>query len=213
MHPQASAPVPVSIIVAMAANRAIGKDNRMPWHLPADLKHFKEATLGCPVIMGRKTFESILASLGKPLPGRRNIVITRNPAFQYPGITSAATPEAALAAARSPMAPANPPAPTVSAMAPMASMVPAVPAVPVVSTVPAVPAVPAEVFVIGGAEIYCALLPLAQRIVATEIGRAFDGDAFFPALDPHQWRETARQPQPASGTPSVTFDFVEYRRQ
>ena len=207
MHPQASAPVPVSIIVAMAANRAIGKDNRMPWHLPADLKHFKEATLGCPVIMGRKTFESILASLGKPLPGRRNIVITRNPAFQYPGITSATTPEAALAAARSPMAPANPPAPTVSAMTPMASMVSAV---PVVSTVPAVPA---EVFVIGGAEIYCALLPLAQRIVATEIGRAFDGDAFFPALDPHQWRETARQPQPASGTPSVTFDFVEYRRQ
>ena len=60
------------MIVAMAANRAIGKDNRMPWHLPADLKHFKETTMGCPVIMGRKTFESILASLGKPLPGRTN---------------------------------------------------------------------------------------------------------------------------------------------
>ena len=189
MHTAASAPMQVSIIVAMAANRAIGKDNRMPWHLPADLKHFKTTTLGSPVIMGRKTFESILATLGKPLPGRRNIVITRNPAFHHPQITSATTPEAALAAACSLMTRADPPAPTVSAM------------------------VPDEVFVIGGAEIYRALLPLAHRIIATEIGRSFDGDAFFPALDPHQWRETARQPQPASGTPAVTFDFVEYRRQ
>ncbi len=189
MNTQASAPVQVSIIVAMAANRAIGKDQRMPWHLPADLKHFKDTTLGSPVIMGRKTFESILASLGKPLPGRRNIVITRNPAFHYPEITSVTTPEAALAAARSLMVPAGPHAPRVLA----ASL--------------------SQVFVIGGAEIYRALLPLAHRIIATEIGRAFDGDAFFPALDPHQWRETARQPQPASGTPSVTFDFVQYRRQ
>lgn len=179
----------VSIIVAMAANRAIGKDNRMPWHLPADLKHFKHTTQGCPVIMGRKTFESILATLGKPLPGRRNIVISRNPAFHHPEITSVTTPEAALAAARSPLVSKEPPAPTVSGVSPV------------------------EIFVIGGAEIYRALLPLAQRIVATEIGREFKGDAFFPALNPQLWRETARTPQPVSGTPEVPFDFVEYRRQ
>lgn len=63
----------ISMIAAMADNRVIGKDNQMPWHLPADLKHFKRLTLGKPVVMGRKTFESI----GKPLPGRRNVVISR----------------------------------------------------------------------------------------------------------------------------------------
>lgn len=63
----------ISMIAAMANNRVIGKDNQMPWHLPADLKHFKRLTLGKPVVMGRKTFESI----GKPLPGRRNVVISR----------------------------------------------------------------------------------------------------------------------------------------
>ncbi|MCF8217525.1 MAG: type 3 dihydrofolate reductase [Bacteroidales bacterium] len=63
----------ISIIVAIAKNRVIGKDNKMPWHLPADLKHFKKVTYGFPIIMGRKTFESI----GKPLPGRKSIIISR----------------------------------------------------------------------------------------------------------------------------------------
>lgn len=64
----------ISMVAAMANNRVIGKDNQMPWHLPADLKHFKQVTLGKPVIMGRKTFESI----GRLLPGRRNIIISRS---------------------------------------------------------------------------------------------------------------------------------------
>ncbi|MBZ9612247.1 type 3 dihydrofolate reductase [Rheinheimera maricola] len=64
----------ISMVAAMAANRVIGKDNAMPWHLPADLKHFKQVTLGKPVVMGRKTFESI----GRTLPGRRNVVISRS---------------------------------------------------------------------------------------------------------------------------------------
>ncbi len=68
----------ISIIVAMGRNRVIGKDNDLIWHLPADLKHFKETTMGKPVIMGRKTFESI----GKPLPGRTNIVVTRNSQYK-----------------------------------------------------------------------------------------------------------------------------------
>ncbi len=177
------------MIVAMAANRAIGKDNRMPWHLPADLKHFKQTTMGCPVIMGRKTFESILATLGKPLPGRLNIVVTRNPGFARPGVVTATTPEAALGAAERPGPAGEAYPPTVSGDR------------------------PGEVFVIGGAEIYRAMLPLARRIVVTEIKQNVDGDAFFPALDLHIWREVSRRPQPASGTPPVDFDFVEFRRQ
>ena len=184
----------VSMIVAMAANRAIGLNNRMPWRLPADLKHFKATTIGCPVIMGRKTFESILASLGKPLPGRRNIVITRNPAFSHPGVTTAATPELALAAAQRPVSVEESPAPSVSGQ--LSDEIS--------------DENPDEVFVIGGAEIYRAMLPLARRIVVTEIRQTFAGDAFFPALDPHLWREVSRRPQPKSGTPEVDFDFVEY---
>ncbi|MDO6637170.1 type 3 dihydrofolate reductase [Pseudoalteromonas carrageenovora] len=82
----------ISMIAAMANNRVIGLDNKMPWHLPADLQHFKRVTTGKPVIMGRKTFESI----GRPLPGRRNIIITRNNEYSAPGIETVTTPEAAL---------------------------------------------------------------------------------------------------------------------
>ncbi|ASM51206.1 dihydrofolate reductase [Pseudoalteromonas espejiana DSM 9414] len=80
------------MIAAMANNRVIGLDNNMPWHLPADLQHFKKVTTGRPVIMGRKTFESI----GRPLPGRRNIIITRNENYSASGIETVTTPEAAL---------------------------------------------------------------------------------------------------------------------
>lgn len=73
----------ISHIVAYTKNRVIGRDNAMPWHLPADLAHFKRVTLGKPIIMGRKTFESI----GRPLPGRQNIVVTRDEQFQAEGIT------------------------------------------------------------------------------------------------------------------------------
>lgn len=72
----------LAAIVAMGRNRCIGIDNSLPWYLPEDLKHFKAKTLGKPVVMGRKTFESI----GKPLPGRTNIVITRNPEWSAPGV-------------------------------------------------------------------------------------------------------------------------------
>lgn len=77
----------VSLIVGMAENGVIGRDNALPWHIPADLQYFKRATLGKPVIMGRKTFESI----GRPLPGRTNIVLTRQPGFAAEGVRVAAT--------------------------------------------------------------------------------------------------------------------------
>lgn len=71
----------ISLIVAQSKNHVIGKNNKMPWHLPADLKNFKNITMGKPIIMGRRTFESI----GKPLPGRRNIVISRDTHLQIAG--------------------------------------------------------------------------------------------------------------------------------
>jgi dihydrofolate reductase len=85
----------LSAIVAMSENRVIGNDNRLPWHLPADLQHFKLVTLGKPIIMGRKTFESI----GRPLPGRQNIIVTRDVDFLAPGCVVVHSIEAAISAA------------------------------------------------------------------------------------------------------------------
>jgi dihydrofolate reductase len=73
----------ISFVVAMDENRAIGKDNDLPWYLPNDLKHFKKTTMGKPIVMGRKTYESI----GKPLPGRENIVVTRDQSYEAEGTT------------------------------------------------------------------------------------------------------------------------------
>lgn len=85
----------VSLIAALDRNGLIGADNRLPWHLPADLARFKALTMGKPVIMGRRTHESI----GRPLPGRRNIVLSRDPAFSAPGCVVVRGVEEALAAA------------------------------------------------------------------------------------------------------------------
>ncbi len=83
----------LSMVVATANNRVIGKDNDMPWHLPADLAYFKKNTLGKPVIMGRKTYESI----GRPLPGRQNIVISRDINYKAEGVETVTSVDAALA--------------------------------------------------------------------------------------------------------------------
>ena len=83
----------VYLVAAVAANGIIGKDGKLPWHLPEDLKHFKRVTLGHPVIMGRKTWESLKG----PLPGRENIVITRQTGYDAPGAALARSLEAALA--------------------------------------------------------------------------------------------------------------------
>ncbi|MCJ8320439.1 MAG: type 3 dihydrofolate reductase [Colwellia sp.] len=83
----------LSLIVATANNRVIGKDNDMPWHLPADLTYFKKTTLSKPIVMGRKTFESI----GRALPGRRNIVLSRDKNYQAEGIEVVTSVEQALA--------------------------------------------------------------------------------------------------------------------
>lgn len=91
-----TAPTPLlTLVVAYARNRAIGRDNALPWRLPGDLAHFKRTTLGAPIVMGRKTWES----LGRPLPGRRNIVISRDAAYAAAGADVAGSIDAALALA------------------------------------------------------------------------------------------------------------------
>ncbi|MEZ5580289.1 MAG: type 3 dihydrofolate reductase [Candidatus Competibacteraceae bacterium] len=84
-----------TLIAALARNRVIGRDNRLPWHLPADLRFFKQVTMGKPLLMGRRTWESI----GRPLPGRRMIVLSRDPAYHVPGCTVARSLDEALAIA------------------------------------------------------------------------------------------------------------------
>ena len=92
--PTATAPPRICLIAALAANGVIGKNNALPWHLPADLKRFKSLTMGRPVVMGRKTHESI----GRPLPGRRNLVITRNRGYSAPGCEVVHSLDEAIAA-------------------------------------------------------------------------------------------------------------------
>jgi dihydrofolate reductase len=89
-----SAPL-ITLVVAVADNGVIGRDNTLPWHLPDDLKRFKQLTLGKPIVMGRKTFDSI----GRPLPGRHNIIVTRDPNYHREGVTVVHDVDAALRAA------------------------------------------------------------------------------------------------------------------
>lgn len=84
--------IPLAMIAALAQNRVIGLDNKMPWHLPADLKHFKAMTLGKPIVMGRKTWDS----LGRPLPGRLNLVVSRQPDLHLEGAETFGSLDAAL---------------------------------------------------------------------------------------------------------------------
>jgi len=158
----------LTLIAAVARNGVIGVDNRLPWHLPADLQHFKALTLGNTVIMGRKTWESLPAKF-RPLPGRRNVVVTRDGSYRAEGAVVALSLPAAIEAAET-----------------------------------------GEAFVIGGAELYAAALPLADRLELTEIDAAFEGDTHFPAIDPHRWRETARETHRAEA--GFDYAFVSYRK-
>ena len=94
--------IPIVIVVGMGkSRRVIGKENGLLWHVPADMKRFKALTLGHPIIMGRKTFESILEILGKPLPGRTNIVVTRDQNYHHDGVKVAHSLEEAITFAQS----------------------------------------------------------------------------------------------------------------
>lgn len=123
-------------IAAMALNRVIGADGKIPWHLSADLKFFKRTTLGHVIVMGRKTYES----LGRPLPGRENWVITR--AGEIPGVRIFRDPGAV-----------------------------------------GEPADGRTLFVVGGAQIYTALLPRCEEVLLTVVKRSVEGDTFFPVFE------------------------------
>lgn len=157
----------LTLIVATERSNGIGVNNALPWRLPEDLAFFKRTTSGHTILMGRKTFESI----GRPLPNRRNIVITRNPDWQHPGTETAGSLQQAAAMAGE-----------------------------------------GEVFVIGGAEIYREALPLAARLIVTEIAADFSCDAFFPAIDPAVWDIVSREPH-QSAEQGFAYAFVIYRRR
>ena len=143
----------IALIYARAANGTIGKDGAMPWHLPEDLAHFKQLTSGCPVVMGRKTWDSLPARF-RPLPGRRNIVITRQSDWSQNGVQRASSlPEALQIAEQQDGG---------SSSSSSSS----------------------TVWIMGGAQIYAQALPLADRVEVTEIAQDFDGDAFAPVLGP-----------------------------
>jgi dihydrofolate reductase len=158
----------LNLIVATANNNVIGLGGKMPWHLPAELAYFKQVTMGHPIIMGRKTFESI----GRPLPGRRNIVVSANLGWRHDGVEVAASVSAALALADGQSA-----------------------------------------FVIGGATLYTAALPIADRVYLTSIHANVDGDTFFPPLLETEWRETSRQPRRKDDKNAYDVDFIVFDRQ
>ena len=150
----------------MSSNRAIGLDGQMPWHLSADLKRFKHITMGHPIIMGRLTFEAI----GKPLPGRTNIIVSRNPAYKPEGCIVVDSVEAAINHACS---------------------------------------LSDEVFVIGGATLYEATLPIADTLYITQINQEFEGDTFFPDVDRNHWIEVEREDVAYDAKVSFTYSFLK----
>ncbi len=157
----------LSLIVAYAQNRTIGRDNKLPWKLAGDLAHFKRTTLGHPIIMGRKTWDS----LGRPLPGRRNIVISRDTTKAAAGAEFVASLDEALGR----LAPNE------------------------------------DAYIIGGAQIYQQALPHADHVVATEVQAVVEGDAFFTALDPKEWKEVSRLSHPPEN--GLAYDIVQYDRR
>lgn len=161
----------LSLIVAKADNGVIGVNNQLPWHLSEDLKNFKARTLAKPIIMGRKTFES----LPGVLPGRPHVVISRNSDYELPDNCHLANDlDAAIAIAKSLQNQESP-----------------------------------ESVVIGGGEIYQAALEKVSRLYITEVHQIVAGDAYFPDLDPHVWREVERQDFKGD----IDYSFVVYERQ
>ncbi len=157
------------LIYARAANGVIGINGTLPWHLPEDLAHFKRTTLGGPVIMGRKTWDSLPPKF-RPLPGRTNIVVTRQPDWSETGAQRASDLREALQLCEQ----------------------------------------AADVWVIGGAQLYALAEPLAHSAVVTEIEQNFEGDAFAPTLGA-AWHETARERHVAAN--GLPFSFVTYTRR
>lgn len=157
----------LTLVVAVAKNGVIGRGGVLPWRLGSDMKRFKAATMGKPVLMGRRTWDSLPK---KPLPGRQNLILTRDADFKADGAWVYTDIDAMLAAAR--------------AMAKAGGV--------------------DDVCVIGGAQLYNAVLPQADRIILTEVNLAPDGDAWLH-LDLSGWREISREPVARGETDDADF--------
>jgi dihydrofolate reductase len=166
---------PLAIVVALAENGAIGRDNRLIWRLKTDLRRFREVTWGKPLLMGRRTFESI----GRPLPGRETIVLTRGRRFASPGILVAYDWDEAVAQAEA------------SAERMGAD----------------------EIAVVGGAQVYQAALPFADRLRLTLVHAAPEGDTFFPDYDRAAFREVRRQRHATGPDDEHPFTFIDLERR
>lgn len=153
----------IVIVAAVARNGVIGVDGGLPWRLPDDLSRFKRLTMGNALVMGRATFESI----GRPLPGRTNIVLSRRAEWSHEGVEAAGSLDQALEIAR-----------TRGEVA----------------------------FIAGGAEVYRAALPQADRLELTEVDAEPEGDTWFPPVDWSEWNEVSREEH--SGFSFVTYDRV-----
>lgn len=165
----------IVFVAAVARNRVIGRAGELPWQLPGDLRRFRARTMGRPMLMGRKTFQAI----GRALPGRETIVMTRDDAWRPPeGVHKVQSLAAALRCLDE----------RAKAMG------------------------VDEAMVVGGADVYAALLPFATEMHLTEVDLAPDGDALFPALDERDWREHSREAFPA-GEPDSTACTVRVLRR
>ncbi|MCC6598029.1 MAG: dihydrofolate reductase [Alphaproteobacteria bacterium] len=186
-------------IVAIAENCAIGRDNGMIWHLPEDLRHFKRTTMGRPVIMGRKSYES----LGKPLPGRPNVVVSRAFETLEIGAPSKIFTE---------MEGVQPGGTGSSALDEGPFLYPSVEAGIEAAQKMAVDLGVDEVFITGGGQIYAQTLPLTQRLYLTVLERSYEGDTFFPKIDWQDWTvvEKIDYPEdPAHDRPSFSIYTLE----
>jgi dihydrofolate reductase len=160
---------PIVLVLAMSDNGVIGDRGALPWRIPDDMKRFKRLTLGKPIVMGRKTWDSFPK---KPLPGRTNIVVTRDRSWRGEGAVVAHSFEEALTKARSEN--------------------------------------PSEISVVGGAEIYKAALPLADRVELTEVHITVAGDTHLPPFEKKTWRETAREDHMTAA--GLNFSYVTLER-
>ena len=167
------------LIVAIADNGAIGKNNELLWHISEDLKFFRRTTLGCPVIMGRKTFESI----GRPLPKRQNIVVSRR-GFEAPeGVVVVGSLEEAYDTVIS----------NLSGNLQEDQ--------------------PSRLFIMGGGQIYAQALPDMDRLIITHVHTVIeDADTFFPSIDPIIWQVAERSELMTDPETGYTFEFVTYLR-
>ena len=180
------------IIVAIADNNAIGKDNALLWHISEDLKFFKRTTSGCPVIMGRKTFESI----GRPLPKRTNIVISRG--FEAPeGVIVAGSLAEAYKAAEESLV-VEPPMTTAD-----------IPDQPVIPDLIGNP----RCFIMGGGQIYTQAMADADSLIITHVHTVIEeADTFFPEIDPAVWEVAERSEMHHDEETGYDFEFVIYNR-